>query len=268
MQQPNPIIVAENLGYTYGDGPLARPALRELSLTVAREACVALVGVTGSGKSTLAQLLNGLLRPTGGRLLVAGIDVGAPRADLRALRRAVGMLFQQPESQLFAPTVLADVAFGPIQAGLSREQAVARAVDALELVGLPPREFAQRSPFGLSGGQQRRAALAGVLALEPQLLVLDEPTVGMDARGRAEFYHYIAAARAARGVTVVLITHDMAEAAALADWLVVLSGGALVAQGPPAKLFAQPATLRAWGLAAPPLAELLAALREAGITLS
>jgi energy-coupling factor transport system ATP-binding protein len=262
-----PIIVAHNLSYTYLPGPLALAALADVSLEIARGSCVAIIGVTGSGKSTLVQHFNGLLRPTAGTLTVDGLDLTAPGLDLRALRRRVGMLFQMPEAQLFAPTVLADVAFGPRQAGLNLPEARARAIAALEQVGLPPATYAMRSPFELSGGQKRRAALAGVLALDPSVLVLDEPTVGLDAPGRAEFYTHVRRAQRERGVTLVLVSHDMAEVAALADWLVVLHAGQLVAQGPPNELFAEGERLSAWGLAAPPLADLLGQLRRAGLPL-
>lgn len=256
------IISVEQLTYRYAASAATRPALEDVSLAIARGSCTAIVGVTGSGKSTLVQHFNALLRPSAGRVLFAGADLAA--ADLRAVRRAVGMLFQFPESQLFAPTVLADVMFGPRRAGLSQGDAANRAVEALALVGLPPQQYAMRSPFALSGGQQRRAALAGVLALGPQVLVLDEPTVGLDADGRAEVLHAITAARQARAVTVVLVSHDMAEVAALAEHVVVLYAGRLVAQGAPAAIFADAAALHGWGLAAPPLYELLALLRARG----
>ena len=261
----DPIISVENLAYRYQSSPAGRFALEGISLQIARGGCTAIVGVTGSGKSTLVQHFNGLLRPWSGRVLLNGVDLAG--ADMRPVRRAVGMLFQFPEAQLFAPTLFADVMFGPQRAGLPPAAAAARAADALALVSLPPHDYAMRSPFSLSGGQQRRAALAGVLALDPQVLALDEPTVGLDAAGRAELLHAIAAARQARGVTVVLVSHDMAEVAALADWVAVLQGGRLVAQGTPATIFADPAALRGWGLAAPPLFELLALLRAQGLAL-
>jgi energy-coupling factor transport system ATP-binding protein len=267
MTTSDPIISARDLSHTYLSGPLARPALVGVSLQIARGSCAAIVGVTGSGKSTLVQHFNGLLRPSAGALLVDGIDLAAPGADVRAVRRRVGMLFQSPEAQLFAPTVLADVMFGPRQAGLPIATAQARALAALGQVGLPPQIYAMRSPFELSGGQMRRAALAGVLALDPSVLVLDEPTVGLDALGRAEFYAQVRRAQAERGVTVVLVSHDMAEVAALAGQLLVLHQGRLVADGAPAELFARGDELRAWGLAAPPLADLLDLLRASGTAL-
>lgn len=263
----DPIIVANNLSHVYGDGPVRRVVLDGVSLRVGRGSCAAIVGVTGSGKSTLVQHFNGLLRPSSGELLVDGIRVSAARADLRGLRRRVGMLFQSPEAQLFAPTVQADVAFGPRRLGLAPALVALRVYAALEAVGLPPEQYARRSPFELSGGQMRRVALAGVLALEPSVLVLDEPTVGLDAAGRAEFYSFVRRAQRERGVTVALVSHDMAEVAALADQVLVLHAGRLVLGGHPREVFAQSQRLREYGLLAPPLAELLARLRALGVAL-
>lgn len=264
MTTNDAIIQVEQLTYAYPSAPPGPPALSDISLSIERGSCTAIVGVTGSGKSTLVQHFNRLLRPAAGRVLVNGRDLADRATDLRAVRRTVGMLFQFPEAQLFASTVLADVMFGPRRAGLSQPEATARALAALDLVGLPPQQYATRSPFGLSGGQRRRAALAGVLALEPAVLVLDEPTVGLDAEGRAEFYGYLRAVRQARAATVVLVSHDMAEVAELADWVLVLHAGRLVAQHTPAELFADADALAGWGLAAPPLFELLARLRQRG----
>jgi energy-coupling factor transport system ATP-binding protein len=260
-----PIIIVKNLSYAYGDGPLRRVALDDISLEVVRGSCAAIVGVTGSGKSTLVQHFNGLLRPAAGTVVVDGIAAHDRRADLRELRRRVGMLFQFPETQLFERTVFADVAFGLRQLGLALHEVRARAAAALELVGLPPGDFAGRSPFELSGGQMRRVALAGVLAMDPAVLVLDEPTTGLDARARAEFYAYLRRAQRERGITIILVSHDMAEVAALADQVWVLDGGRLVLHGPPRRVFAHVERLRACGLAAPPLSEMLALLRAEGL---
>ncbi|MGH2495717.1 MAG: energy-coupling factor transporter ATPase [Ktedonobacteraceae bacterium] len=264
------IIITRHLTHIYQSknaGPLQKTALSDISLEIERGSCVAIIGVTGSGKSTLVQHFNGLLRPTSGSVIVDGIDVGGKSVDRTALRRRAGMLFQFPEAQLFERTVYADVAFGPRRMKLKRKDIRTRILNALDLVGLPHRQFAMRSPFELSGGQKRRVALAGVLAMSPSILILDEPTVGLDADGREEFYAYLKRIKEQQGVTIVLVSHDMAEVATLADWLFVLHNGQLVMQGKPRNVFAQGETLRAWGLAAPPLSELLALLRKGGMTL-
>ena len=260
-----PMIIVHNLCYTYQSGAVPKQALIDINLEIERGSCAAIIGVTGSGKSTLVQHLNGLLHPTSGTVIVDGLDVNAKGADLRALRQRVGMLFQFPEAQLFAHTVYADVSFGPQRLKLSRHEVRLRVLKALETVGLPPRDYAARSPFALSGGQMRRVALAGVLAMTPTILILDEPTTGLDAEGRAEFYYYLRRVQQDQGVTIVLVSHDMAEVAALADQLFVLNDGQLVMQGEPRAVFSQSEALRAWGLAVPPLSALLSLLRQQGL---
>ncbi len=260
-----PIIITRHLSHTYHSGPIGRAALEDVNLEIARGSCAAIIGVTGSGKSTLIQHFNGLLRPTAGTVLVDGIDVGTSGADLRVLRQRVGMLFQFPEAQLFERTVFADVAFGPQRMRLGRREIRTRVHMALETVGLPHREFGSRSPFDLSGGQRRRVALAGVLAMLPTTLILDEPTVGLDADARSEFYMYLRRAQRLQGVTIVLVSHDMTEVASLADQLFVLYDGRLVMRGPPRSIYTESERLREWGLAAPPLSELLSLLRKQGL---
>ncbi|MDQ2884915.1 MAG: ATP-binding cassette domain-containing protein [Chloroflexota bacterium] len=260
-----PIILTRHLSHMYSSGHSDKFAVEDVNLEIARGSCAAIIGVTGSGKSTLIQHFNGLLRPTAGTVLVDGIDVGASGVDLRLLRQRVGMLFQFPEAQLFERTVFADVAFGPRRMRLGRHEIRTRVLTALETVGLPLQEYGARSPFELSGGQRRRVALAGVLAMLPKILILDEPTVGLDADARSEFYMYLRRAQRLQGVTIVLVSHDMTEVASLADQLFVLHNGHLVIQGPPRSLFAEGERLRQWGLAAPPLSELLSLLRKGGL---
>ncbi len=261
----NAIIVVKQLSHTYASGSLQKKALQDINLEIQPESCVAIIGFNGSGKSTLVQHFNGLLRPTEGSVIVDGIDVGMRGADVRALRQRVGLLFQFPESQLFASTVFADVAFGPQRMKLSKGEVRTRVVDALDAVGLPHGEYGWRSPFDLSGGQRRRIALAGVLAMSPKVLILDEPSVGLDGDARAEFYSYLKRVRQERGVTIILVSHDMAEVAAMADWLFVLHQGRLMTQGTPRDVFSQVEQLREWHLAVPPLNELLALLRAQGM---
>ena len=253
----------EALTYIYNAGtPLAKTALEDVSFQVEDGACVGIIGVNGSGKSTLVQHLNGLLRPTSGHVFVQGIDIGAKGANLTKLRRMVGLVFQSPETQLFAPTVFEDVAFGPRQMGM-QETKVKRVVEeALRLVGLPAEAFAQRHPFALSGGQMRRVALAGVLAMEPTVLVLDEPTAGLDGEGRAELYRALQRLREERQATVILVSHDMSEVAALADRILVLHQGRLALEGSPRDLFHQAYLLAEWGLDLPPLSQMVALLRK------
>jgi energy-coupling factor transport system ATP-binding protein len=264
------IIIAKNLTHIYQanqPGSLQKAALVDINLEIARGSCVAIIGITGSGKSTLVQHFNGLLRPTSGTVIVDGVNVNARGVDMALLRQRVGMLFQFPESQLFERTVYADVAFGPRRMKLGRHEIRTRVLNALNMVGLPHREFAQRPPFELSGGQKRRVALAGVLAMSPSVLVLDEPTVGLDADGRSEFYSYLQRIKQEKGVTIVVVSHDMAEVATLADWLLVLHNGHLVMQGTPRSIYTQSDALRKWSLAAPPLSELLTLLRNKGLTI-
>jgi energy-coupling factor transport system ATP-binding protein len=262
------IITVERLTYIYqskASGPLQKAALVDVSLQIARGSCVAIIGVTGSGKSTLVQHFNGLLRPTSGTVIVDGFNTTDKTRDLALLRRRVGMLFQYPESQLFERTLYADVAFGPRRMRIGKREVRRRVLAALDMVGLPHGEYALRNPFELSGGQRRRAALAGVLAMSPKILILDEPTVGLDAGGREEFYAYLARIRQEQRVTIVLVSHDMTEVAELADQIFVLSDGRLVMQGEPCAIFAQGERLRSFGLTAPPLSELLTLLRQKGL---
>lgn len=263
------IISVEQLSYIYGanrDAALHGTALQDITLQIEAGSCAAIIGVTGSGKSTLIQHFNGLLLPTSGSVMVDGIEVNTQGRDLTRLRQRVGMLFQFPEGQLFEKTVFTDVAFGPRRLYISRHEVRLRVLQALEQVGLPPREYAQRSPFELSGGQRRRVALAGILAMRPKILILDEPGVGLDAEGRRELAQHLSSLKQ-QGITIVLVSHDMSEVAALADQLFVLHHGHLVMQGSPRQVFSQAVTLREYGLLPPPLGSLLALLRQRGLAI-
>ncbi len=257
-------VEARSVGYTYLPGtPSSREVLRGVDLRVEDGECLALVGPTGSGKTTLLKHLNGLLRPAFGQVLVDGVDIWARRSAPRWVRQKVGLLFQYPEDQLFAETVAADIAFGPRNLGLSPAEVEERVHEALELVGLEP-GLLGRSPFQLSGGQMRRAALAGVLALRPSVLVLDEPTAGLDPQGRREILDHIRLLNRERGLGVVLVSHNMDEVARLADRIAVLDGGRIALTGPPREVFAQGDYLTRLGLDVPEAVRLGNLLRGRG----
>jgi energy-coupling factor transport system ATP-binding protein len=266
-------IVVEGLTHVYDPHtPRARIAIEDVSLRIEDGSCTAIVGVTGSGKSTLVQHFNGLLRPTQGRVQVGEISIGSEErpvsSQYRRLRRRVGLLFQFPESQLFAATVYDDVAFGPRQLGLSPESVRERVTYALAAVALDTEAaFLARSPFALSGGQRRRVALAGVLAMRPEVLVLDEPSAGLDAEARTELYGYLAELRRTGGLTLIFVSHDMAEVATLADLVFVMDGGRLKLVGTPDDIFRHPGDLMACGLLPPPLAEVTLLANQQGWTI-
>lgn len=261
---PDPVIACEGVDYTYRRGtPMETPALRGVSLQILTGQAVALLGPTGSGKSTLVQHFNGLLRPAAGTVRVAGHDLWGPRADRRRARQQVGLVFQFPEHQLFEETVRRDVAYGPTRLGLSGAVVAERVDEALRAVGLDPARFGGRSPFALSGGEMRRVALAGVLAMRPQVLVLDEPTAGLDPAGKAEMLARLETLHR-NGQTIVFITHDMDEAARLADRVVVLNTGRVVMEGSPAEIFLRD-DLGQHGLGLPHAERLVRALRARGL---
>ncbi|HEX9038256.1 MAG TPA: ATP-binding cassette domain-containing protein [Ktedonobacterales bacterium] len=263
-------ILVERVTVVYHPGsPGEHLAVQDVSLFAADGACVAIVGMTGSGKSTLAQTLNGLIAPTSGRVVVDDLELtarGLRGRDLRELRRRVGLLFQSPEGQLFAPSIGEDVMFGPLQLKTKPREARERASWALSAVGLPSDDaFLARSPFALSGGQRRRVALAGVLAMRPHTLVLDEPSAGLDAEGREEMYATLRALREQERLTLILISHDMSEVAALAEQVYVLRDGRLRMSGTPDAVFARAEELADCGLLAPPLAQVAALARSRGL---
>ncbi|MGI6036793.1 MAG: energy-coupling factor transporter ATPase [Limnochordia bacterium] len=254
----------ENVSYTYQQGtPLAVPALRNISLEINQGEFFGIIGQTGSGKSTLIQTLNGLIKPTTGRIWIDDVDITAPKVSLKDIRRQVGLVFQYPEYQLFEETVYDDVAFGPRNVGLAESEVEQRVREALRLVGIADPAILERSPFELSGGQKRRVAIAGVLAMEPKYLILDEPTAGLDPRGRDEILGRIAAMQQ-QGLTVILVSHNMEEVAKLVTSLAVLHQGELVAQGKPAEIFSQARLLEDVGLSIPQIAQLMHKLKGRG----
>ena len=258
-------IVIENLTHTYMPGsPFQATAIHGVSLTIRDGEFIGLIGHTGSGKSTLIQHLNGLLRPSSGRVLIDGKDLFAKDTDKREVRRKVGLVFQYPENQLFEETVAADIAFGPKNLGLSLEEVDARVRDACAQVHLDYDTFKDRSVFELSGGQMRRAAIAGVLAMQPQTLILDEPCAGLDPRGRDEILGLVRELQRTRGTTVVMVSHSMDDVASLVSRVIVMNRGQIAMDGTPREVFRQGEALRAMGLDVPEAARLAARLREKG----
>ena len=258
-------ITLEHVSHTYQPGsPFQAAALCDVSLTIRREDFLALIGHTGSGKSTLAQHINGLLRPTAGRVLLDGQDIEEKGFSKKQLRQRVGLVFQYPEHQLFEETVAKDVAFGPRNLGLSAQETADRVREALERVGLPYDEIAEKSPFELSGGQMRRAAMAGVLAMRPEMLVLDEPAAGLDPQSREEMLQMIARLHA-QGDGIVMISHSMDDVARYATRAVVMEKGRAVMEGTPAQVFRQAERLEEMGLEVPAVCRMGRALRAAGV---
>ena len=261
-------IELKNVTHTYSEGSAFQAtAIRDVSLTIEDGEFIAVVGHTGSGKSTLVQHLNGLLKPTGGQILIDGEDLNAPGADRRRIRQKVGLVFQYPEYQLFEETVAKDIAFGPKNLGLSEDEIDARVRRAMAHVHLDYDKYAQRSPFELSGGQMRRVAIAGVLAMEPKVLILDEPTAGLDPRGRDRILGMVQELHARGGTTVIMVSHSMDDVARLATRLVVMSRGELVATGTPREIFRQVDMMESIGLGVPEAARLCALLRQRGVKL-
>jgi energy-coupling factor transport system ATP-binding protein len=261
-------IQIENLTHTYMPGsPFQATAIRDISLTVSDSEFLGVIGHTGSGKSTLVQHLNGLLTPTSGRVLVDGVDVFAKDTNRKKIRQQVGLVFQYPEHQLFEETVEKDIAFGPKNLGLHQEEISKRVREACVQVGISFEEYGQRSPFELSGGQMRRVAIAGVLAMRPKVLVLDEPTAGLDPAGRDSILSMVKELHAAGGLTVIMVTHSMDDIARLATRLVVLSKGTLVLNGSPREVFSRVEEMEGYGLGVPQAAKLNYLLRKAGVNL-
>ena len=260
-----PILEIQNLSHVYSaDTPFERAALRDVSLSIQRGEFVGLIGHTGSGKSTLIQHFNGLLKPTSGRVLFDGEDIWKDVKFTREIRFKVGLVFQYPEHQLFEETVYQDISFGPKNMGLSEEEIRARVERAAQFVGITDAEL-QKSPFDLSGGQKRRAAIAGVIAMEPDVLILDEPTAGLDPRGRESILQNIRDYQAAQHAAVVMVSHSMEEIASNVDRLLVMNHGRNVLDGTPEDVFSQAEALVEMGLAIPKMTQLFLELKRRGL---
>jgi energy-coupling factor transport system ATP-binding protein len=246
-------IALEQVEYRYSAGtPFEKLALEDLNLLLPSEKYTAIIGHTGSGKSTLLQHLNALLKPTSGRVVIGDVEITPKKKNklLKPIRKRVGIVFQFPEHQLFEETVMKDICYGPLNFGISQVEAETRAKSLMETVGLDE-EVLERSPFDLSGGQKRRVAIAGVLAMEPDVLVLDEPTAGLDPRGRTEIMDMFHRIHQEKGLTTVLVTHSMEDAAQYADEIVIMQKGKLVGKGSPEEIFSQPEWLFSLGLDVP-----------------
>lgn len=256
------------VSYVYGKGsPYEKVALQGINLELHRHEFVGIIGHTGSGKSTLVQHLNGLLTPTTGTVTVDDVSLAGTGAEAKAARRRVGMVFQYPEHQLFEETIAEDIAFGPRNLGWEEDVVQERVRAAMRFVGLPYRQFASRSPFRLSGGQMRRVAIAGVLAMEPKVLILDEPAAGLDPRGRERILGMLQELHREGGVTIVMVSHSMDDCARLATRMIVMSKGELVLTDTPRNVFRQADLMRSIGLGVPEAAELCGRLRSAGLQL-
>ena len=260
-------IRAEHINYLYGEGTaFEQYALKDVSFEIEDGQFIGLIGHTGSGKSTLIQHLNGLLRASSGKIYYNGEDIDQEGYDKKALRSHVGLVFQYPEHQLFEVDVFSDVCFGPKNQGLSNEVTEQRAREALVQVGLDERLWTQ-SPFELSGGQKRRVAIAGVLAMQPEVLILDEPTAGLDPRGRDEILDEISALHEEKGMTIILVSHSMEDIARYADRILVMSHGEKLFDAPPKEVFRHYQELERIGLAAPQITYVVRSLKEKGIAL-
>ena len=258
------VLETKDLTYTYGAGtPFEKTAVDHVSVGIEKGEFLGIIGHTGSGKSTLIQTFNGLLRPTSGTVLLNGKDIWAEPKKIRAVRFQVGMVFQYPEHQLFEETVLKDICFGPSNMGLTAEECEERARRAAGFVGLPE-ELLGKSPFELSGGQKRRAAIAGVIAMEPDVLILDEPTAGLDPQGRDMLLSQISDYRRNRGNTVLLVSHSMEDIARCADRVLVMNGGKAVMLDTTGEVFARGRELEHMGLRVPQITGIMLSLMEKG----
>ena len=259
-------IQVRNLSHIYSKGmPDEQKALDNINFNIYDGEIVGIIGHTGSGKSTLLQHLNGLLKADSGSIEIDGVDITKPGVSMRDIRKKVGLVFQYPEYQLFEETVALDVAFGPKNLGLSPEEVDSRVKDGLELVGLSYEDIKDRSPFELSGGQKRRVAIAGVIAMKPHVLILDEPTAGLDPGAHKDILSMIEEVHESQNNIILFVSHNMADVAALSDKVLVMDEGKLIMAGTPKEIFAQRDRLAAIGLSVPPVTELMYRLKERGV---
>ncbi len=258
-------LILDHVSYTYGaDTTLAVKALDDISLVIPDGQFIGLIGHTGSGKSTLVQHLNGLIKPTEGSIYYNGRDIGDSDFNKKELRSKVGLVFQYPEHQLFEVDVFSDVCFGPKNLGLSEKEVQLRAYEALRMVGIPNECFYQ-SPFDLSGGQKRRVAIAGVLAMKPEVLILDEPTAGLDPKGRVEILEQIKSLRDNTGMTIILVSHSMEDVAEYVDRIIVMNQGHIMYDDTPKEVFRHHKELEEIGLAAPEVTYIMHKLKSKGL---
>ena len=263
-------IILNNVSYVYGEHtPFRKAALKGINLTINEGDFVGIIGHTGSGKSTLVQHLNGLLHPTTGQVTIDGVDAALKTEEAKLMRHKVGMVFQYPEHQLFEETIAQDIAFGPKNLGLSADEVDARVREAMDFVGLDYETYANRSPFQLSGGQMRRVAIAGVVALNPSYLILDEPSAGLDPFGREEIFQKIIDLHAKKGITVVLVSHNMEDISRMANRLIVIDNGKIQLDGKPIDIFMNKRQeLQSAGVDVPPVSKLVEYLRDRGLPVS
>ena len=262
-----PILEVKNLTHTYSAGtPFEHKAIDDMNFSVQRGEFIGIIGHTGSGKSTLMQHLNGLLKPTSGQVLLDGVDIHHDKKFTRQARFRVGLVFQYPEYQLFEETVYKDIAFGPKNMGLKPEEIDRRVREAARLVGLTDKQL-EVSPFDLSGGQKRRVAIAGVIAMEPEVLILDEPTAGLDPASRAGILENIETYRRTKNATIMMVSHSMNDVAKLTDRLLVLCGSKIAMDGPPAEVFTRAEELLQMGLDIPDITRVFLRLKQMGLPL-
>ena len=262
-------IKIENLVHVYmPKSPFEKVALDNVNIEINDNEFVALIGHTGSGKSTLIQHMNGLLKPTSGRIIVDGQDITKPGIKLTDIRKKVGLVFQYPEYQLFEETIEKDIEYGPRNLGLEQEEITRRVKSAMKMVGLDYELYRNKSPFDLSGGQKRRVAIAGVIAMEPKILILDEPTAGLDPKGRDDILEQIKKLHDEYKMTIILVSHSMEDVGKLAGSIIVMNNGKVALEGTPAKVFKEVDTLEGIGLAVPQVTYLMRALKEKGFDVS